>query len=110
MQGSLNDQRLDALSRANEVRSHRAQVKVDISAGRMLFTDAMTDAMCARMPLVELLLAVPHWGPVKVGRVLRQAHIAPSKLVGDLTERQVSEIRRALQPPSAAGARMLVTA
>src|SRR5579875_3576529 len=71
-------QRMEALQRANDIRSRRAQLKRDLKAGRQ--------------PIDELLLAVPKYGRVKVNKILTQCKISPSKTVGGLSERQRREL------------------
>jgi hypothetical protein len=87
-------QRMDALQRANEIRTKRAQLKRDLKAGRhsihkLLLTppDYVETAK-----VVDMLLAVPKYGRVKVDKILRQCKISPSKTVGGLSERQRNEL------------------
>ncbi len=87
-------QRLDALTRANQVRSQRAQLKRDLKAGRTsihtLLLDPPTYIKTAKV--FDLLLAVPKYGRVKVNKVLTQCRISPSKTIGGLSERQRDEL------------------
>ncbi len=90
---SLN-QRLDALARANHIRTHRAQLKRDLKAGRLSI-----DTLLAEPPeyietakVFDMLLAVPKYGRVKANKVLTTCRISPSKTIGGLSERQRSEL------------------
>jgi hypothetical protein len=90
---SLN-QRMDALARANVVRSARAQLKRDLKAGR-----CSIDALLMQPPeyletakVFDMLLAVPKYGRVKVNKMLLGCRISPSKTIGGLSERQRTEL------------------
>jgi hypothetical protein len=90
------EQRRDALVRANEARSARARLKVDVKARRVSAADVIADPpeLIEGMKVVELLLAVPKVGRVRVDKRLRVAGISPSKTVGGLTGRQRLELTR----------------
>lgn len=87
-------QRMDALRRANEIRSERARLKKDLKAGRRKIHSLLLDPpeylMTAKV--FDLLLAVPKYGRVKVNRVLTHCRISPSKTIGGLSERQRNEL------------------
>jgi S13-like protein len=93
-------QRMDALKRANDIRSQRAKLKKDLKSGRAnihaLLLDPPEYVMTAKVS--DMLLAVPKYGRVKTHRVLTQCRISPSKTIGGLSERQraelVSQLRR----------------
>lgn len=87
-------QRMDALDRANEIRTYRAQIKRNLKAGRTTIQDILANPPreLETMHLVDLLLAVPRLGRVKVNKLLRQGHISPSKTVGGMTGRQLDEL------------------
>ncbi len=87
-------QRMDALQRANAIRTRRAQLKRDLK-GRRVTIDALLLAppeWVNTAKVSELLLAVPKYGRVKVNKVLGQCRVSPSKTVGGLSERQRSEL------------------
>ncbi len=87
-------QRLDALQRANEIRTQRAQLKRDLKGGRVSIQALLLDPP----PYVEtaktfdMLLAVPKYGRVKVSKILQQCRISPSKTIGGLSQRQRTEL------------------
>ena len=91
-------QRLDALERANLVRSRRAALKRDLKAGRetihTLLAEPPEYVMTAKVH--DMLLAVPKYGRVKADKVLKQCRISPSKTIGGLSERQRNELVRLL--------------
>lgn len=90
---SLN-QRMDALKRANEIRSARAQLKRDIKAGRVQIHGLILDPpeWLATAHLFDFLMEVPKYGRVKVNRIINQCRISPSKTIGGLSERQRTEV------------------
>ena len=90
---SLN-QRMDALQRANEIRTRRAQLKRDLKAGRVSIHDLLLEPpeYVETAKVFDMLLAVPKYGRVKVNKVLQVCRISPSKTIGGLSERQRAEL------------------
>ena len=88
------DQRIAALGRANEIRTHRAELKRDMKRGRAQVRDVLLepDEKVHSMKVFELLLAAPKVGRVKANKILLRSKISPSKTVGGLSERQRREI------------------
>jgi hypothetical protein len=76
-------QRMDALQRANEIRTGRYSI-------HSLLLEPPEYVSTAKV--VDMLLAVPKYGRVKVDKILRQCKISPSKTVGGLSERQRNEL------------------
>ena len=87
-------QRMDALQRANEIRSRRAQLKRDLKAGRANVRDIIGSPpdWVETMKLFDLLLALPKFGRVKTSKELTRCVISPSKTVGGLSDRQRGEL------------------
>jgi S13-like H2TH domain len=87
-------QQMDALQRANEVRSARAQLKRELKVGRVHIHGVLLDPpeYLQNAKVSELLLSVPKYGRVKVNRLLTQCRISPSKTLGGLSERQRHEL------------------
>src|SRR3954468_23299815 len=87
-------QRMDALQRANEIRTKRAKLKRDLKAGRYSIHNLLLEPpeYVGTAKVVDMLLAVPKYGRVKVDKILRQCKISPSKTVGGLSERQRNEL------------------
>ncbi len=88
------DQRMDALNRANDIRSRRAQLKKDLKSGRVQIHDVISDppdyVMTAKV--FDMLLAVPKYGKVKATRFINHCRISQGKTVGGLSERQRNEL------------------
>lgn len=87
-------QRLDALANANRIRTKRAVLKRDLKAGRKQVVPLLLDPpeWLLTAKVMDLLLAVPKFGQVKVTRVLNACRISPSKTIGGLSERQRGEL------------------
>jgi hypothetical protein len=87
-------QRLDALKRANDIRTRRAQLKRDLKGGRISIHQLLTSPpeYVETAKVFDMLLAVPKYGRVKANKVLTQCRISPSKTIGGLSERQRSEL------------------
>src|SRR3954447_9015012 len=87
-------QRMDALSRANQIRTRRAQLKRDLKAGRQSIHDLLLEPpeYVETATVFDMLLAVPKYGRVKVNKVLQQCRISPSKTIGGLSQRQRTEL------------------
>jgi hypothetical protein len=87
-------QRMEALQRANDVRSRRAQLKRDLKAGRQPIHALVLNPpeFLGTAKVFDLLLAVPKYGRVKVNKILMQCRISPSKTIGGLSERQRREL------------------
>ncbi|CAN5504814.1 hypothetical protein BH10ACT11_BH10ACT11_17420 [soil metagenome] len=87
-------QRLNALARANEIRTSRAQLKRDLKAGKMKIETLLTDPpdWVLSAKVFDMILAVPKYGRVKANRILTQCRISPSKTLGGLSARQREEL------------------
>ncbi len=90
---SLN-QRMDALARANQIRTKRAQLKRDLKSGRLSIHTLLHSPpeYVETAKVFDMLLAVPKYGRVKVNKILAHCRISPSKTIGGLSERQRSEL------------------
>ena len=87
-------QRMDALQRANQIRTRRAQLKRDLKAGRVSIQDLLKNPpeYLETAKVFDMLLAVPKYGRVKVNKTLVTCRISPSKTIGGLSERQRNEL------------------
>ncbi len=87
-------QRMDALNRANDIRTRRARLKKDLKAGHTTIQDLLLDPpeYVETAKVFDMLLAVPKYGRVKVNKVLVTCRISPSKTIGGLSERQRAEL------------------
>jgi hypothetical protein len=88
------DQRMDALTKANEVRSRRAALKADLKRGAASLRDILVAPpdYLLTAKVSDLLMAAPKCGKVKSARIMEQCRISPSKTIGGLSERQRSEL------------------
>ncbi len=87
-------QRMDALRRANDVRSERARLKERLRTGDLFIADVLSDppACVHTAKVLDLLLAVPKYGRVKANRLLERCRVSPAKTVNGLTPRQRKEL------------------
>jgi hypothetical protein len=85
---------MDALQRANDIRTRRAQLKRDLKAGRVSIHQLLTKPpeYLETAKVFDMLLAVPKYGRVKVNKILQICRISPSKTIGGLSERQRAEL------------------
>src|ERR1700759_4440001 len=88
------DQRMEALRRANDIRTARAKLKKDLKAGRSNIHGILLDppeyVMTAKD--FDMLLAVPKYGGGKTNLIPNQSRIPPPKTIGGLSERQRTEL------------------
>jgi hypothetical protein len=87
-------QRMEALRRANDIRSERARLKERLRTGEVVILEVLSEPpVCVHTAKVmDLLLAVPKYGRVKAGRVLERCRISPARTVNGLTPRQRKEL------------------
>jgi hypothetical protein len=88
------DQRIDALSRANEVRALCAQLKRDLKARRVSISALLADPppYLETAKVFDMVLALPKVGSVKATKILHSCRVSPSKTFGGLSERQRAEL------------------
>ena len=89
-----HSQRMRALSRANEIRTKRAQLKRDLKAGKVKVEKLLLDPpdWVLSAKAFDMILAVPKYGRVKANKILNVCRISPSKTIGGLSERQRAEL------------------
>jgi hypothetical protein len=87
-------QRMEALRRANDIRSERARLKERLRVGEVVIVEVLNDPpVCVQTAKVmDLLLAVPKYGRVKANKVLERCRISPARTVNGLTPRQRKEL------------------
>jgi hypothetical protein len=87
-------QRMEALRRANDIRSERARLKEGLRSGQVLIVDVLVDppACVHTAKVLDLLLAVPKFGRVKANRLLERCRVSSSKTMNGLTPRQRKEL------------------
>ena len=88
------NQRMEALKRANDIRSARAKLKKDLKAGRYSIHTLLSNppSYVETAKVFDMLVAVPKYGRVKANKVLTQCRISPSKTIGGLSDRQRAEL------------------
>jgi hypothetical protein len=94
----VNEQYMEALERANEIRVHRAQLKRDLKAGKVAASELIDRPypMVDTMKVIDVLVAMPKTGRIKANARLKRCNVSPSKTLGDLSERQRNELVRGL--------------
>lgn len=87
-------QRREALEKANDIRTYRAELKRDLKARRENARDLLLDPpeRLETMRVFDILLATPKRGRTKVNKMLTQCRISHSKTIGGLSERQRGEL------------------
>lgn len=92
------EQRMDALQRANDIRTRRSRLKRDIKAGRVTAAHIIATVpwWTESMHTFDLLLAIPKYGRVKANKILAYERVSPSKTIGGLSDRQRSQLLAAL--------------
>jgi hypothetical protein len=95
------DQRMAALSRANEVRTLRAQLKRDLKARRVSIGALLLDPppYLETAKVFDMVLAIPKVGRVKATKILQSCQVSPSTTFGGLSERQRAELAGRLHRP-----------
>jgi hypothetical protein len=93
------DQRMDALQRANSVRSRRAALKEALKKGGTSIITVIQDPpdYLLTAKVLDLIMAAPKYGRVKAARVMERCRVSSSKTVGGLSDRQRRELVEALK-------------
>ena len=94
-------QRMEALQRANDVRSARAKLKRDLKAGRQPIHELLLDPpeYLETAKVFDLLLAVPKYGRVKVNKILTHMPDLPEQDDRRHVPAPARRARRAAAPP-----------
>jgi guanylate kinase len=108
------EERALALAQASAARKKRAELKMKIKAGEVdvpaVLTMAQTDAVIAKMRVVELLEALPGVGKIRAASLMERIGISPTRRIQGLGVHQISLLREEFsspRPPLARG-RLLV--
>ena len=85
---------MDALRRANEIRSQRAELKKRLKSGELAVYDLIDDPpdYVLTATVFDMIVAAPKYGKVKATRLLNQCRISQGKTLGGLSERQRGEL------------------
>lgn len=97
-------QRMEALQKANAIRSQRAQLKKELKNGELEIVAVLQapPEFLRTAKVMDLLLVVPKFGRVKAARVLTRCRISQAKTVGGLSDRQRAELCETLEKRSSA--------
>ena len=92
-------QRREALAQANHVRVQRALLKADLKRGDRSLADLLADppAYLLSAKVLEVIMALPRYGPMRATALLERCHVSPRKTIGGLSERQRGALLRALK-------------
>ena len=96
-------QHLQALSRANQVRLARAQLKRRVSCGAISVSDVILESPweAESMTVADLLMSQRRRGITRCRKVLAQIPVSETKTVGSLTDRQRRALAVLLAPSAA---------
>ena len=85
---------MDALRRANEIRSQRAELKKRLKSGELAVQDLIADPpdYVLTAKVFDMIVAAPKYGKVKATRLLNQCRISQGKTLGGLSDRQRQEL------------------
>ncbi len=99
MVDTVAKQRTEALERANEIRLDRAQIKRDLKMRKISIVDLLLDPpdSLATMPVLDLVRSIPAYGDRKINQLAHYCRISHRRTVGNLTERERSELLRGLK-------------
>lgn len=81
-------QHLEALARANEIRLARSRLKHELRDRELELSEVLEHPAVERMPIIQLLKALPRWGTHRAARALTVLEIGQLRYVGDLTARE----------------------
>lgn len=89
-----HQQRMEALRRANDIRSERAKLKERLRNGEVSIAEVLEDppACVHTAKVLDLVLAAPKFGRVKANKLLERCRVSSSKTVNGLTPRQRKEL------------------
>jgi hypothetical protein len=96
------EQRAKALERAAHVRAVRAEVKAELRAGTLSFTELLAradaDEVVARIKVLSALESLPKIGKVKARRLMEQNRVAESRRLSGLGPHQRQALEQATAP------------
>ena len=85
------EERKAALEKAKAARIKRAQVREDLTSGKITIEQALAmknDPVVGRMKVLTLIETLPGYGKAKAEKVMAEVHIAESRRLRGLGERQ----------------------
>lgn len=93
------DEKLDALKKAQEMRSKRAELRVKLKKGTLTLQevlDSADDEVISRMRVTYLLQSLPQVGKVTSDKVMREIGINENRRVQGLGKRQRAQLLQRL--------------
>ena len=101
-------QHLQALSRANQVRLARAELKRSVACGEITAGEVILESPweAESMTVADLLMSQRRWGLTRCRKVLAQIPVSETKTIGSLTDRQRRALAILLAPSGASSRRM----
>jgi hypothetical protein len=91
-------QRAEALAKAQAARKERSDLLAAVKAGRVTIAQLLerTDDVAKKTKVVQVLRALPGYGPAKAAAVMEQAGIDDSRRVGGLGQQQRRKLLESL--------------
>jgi hypothetical protein len=92
------EQRAEALAKAQAARKERSELLAAVKAGRVTISQLLdrTDDVAKKTKVVQVLRALPGYGPAKASAVMEQAGIDDSRRVGGLGQQQRRKLLESL--------------
>ena len=93
------DEKLDALKKAQEMRSKRAELRTKLKKGNLTLQDVLEsadDEVIARMRVTYLLQSLPQVGKVTSEKIMREIGINENRRVQGLGNRQREQLLQRL--------------
>jgi DNA-binding MarR family transcriptional regulator len=93
-------QHMQAIQRANQVRSARSQLKRAVAENRMTAAEVILACPweAATMTISELLMSQRRWGTTRTSKFLSAVGMTQTKTIGSMTDRQRQGLARILGP------------
>ena len=86
-----DEQRKEALEKAKSARIKRAEIRDDLKSGKLALSEVLDmkdDPIVGRMKVSTLIETLPGYGKAKAEKVMNELHIAESRRLRGLGERQ----------------------
>jgi hypothetical protein len=92
------EQRADALAKAQEARKARSELLASVKTGTLSLGDVLAreDTVAKKTKVVQVLKALPGYGPAKVSALIEQLGIDENRRVGGLGDQQRAKLLAAI--------------
>ena len=90
-----DEQRQAALEKAKAARIKRAEIREDLKSGKVTLQDVLAqkdDEVVGRMKVSTLIETLPGYGKAKAEKIMKELHIAESRRLRGLGERQITAL------------------